>query len=129
MSLRQLRYADRRVVEALERLGIHSLWELAVLGLTARDRRRLARRAEVSEGELLKLVRIADMCRVASVELAELLVESGINTPLELARRRLEHVYEMVTRKAVELGVEPPPLGKVEEAWRRAVKAPRLVVY
>jgi len=127
--LRELRYVDRRVVEALEGLGIHSLWELAELAVAPRDRRRLARRAGVGEGELLKLVRIADMCRVARLELAELLVEAGVHTPLELAYRSPEHVYAIVVEKAGELGAEPPSLEEVREAWERARDLPRLFIY
>jgi len=127
--LRGLRYVDRRIVEALERLGVHSLWELVELAATARERRRLARVAGVGEGELLKLVRIADMCRVARLELAELLVEAGVHTPLELAYRPPEHVYAIVVEKAGELGAEPPSFEEVREAWERARDLPRLFIY
>lgn len=120
LSIERLKFADPRVVGALSALGVHSLWELVELALTARERRRLAQAAGVKEGDVLKLARIADMCRVADLELAELLVEAGVHTPLELPLRPLEVVYRMVLEAAAKLEVEPPSLESVSKAWRRA---------
>lgn len=129
VDMDRLRFVDQRVVKSLKAYGLHSLWELVELAVTAQDRRTLARSVGVSEGELLKLVRIADMCRVASLELAELLIEAGIHTPLELALRPLDYLWMVVTRKAAELKVEQPRLEEVEEAWRKSRLLPPLFKY
>ncbi|MEM1509955.1 MAG: DUF4332 domain-containing protein [Thermofilaceae archaeon] len=129
VGIDRLKFADQRIVKALRAYGLHSLWELVELTVTAQDRRTLARSVGVSEGELLKLVRIADMCRVASLELAELLIEAGIHTPLELALRPLDYVLTVVARRASELGVEQPRLEEVEEAWRKSRLLPPLFKY
>ncbi len=129
MSIDQLRFVDQRVIKALKARGLHSLWELVELAITARDRRKLARKVGVDEGELLKLVRVADMCRVANLELAEVLVEAGIHTPLELGLRPLDYVRMMVAKKASELGVEQPRLEEVEEAWKKSKLLPPLFRY
>jgi len=129
LFIERLRFVDARVVDALAKLGVRSLWELAELALTARERRKLAREAGVGEGDLLKLVRIADMCRIADLELAELLVEAGVHTPLELPLRPFEVVYRMVAEAAEKLGVEPPSQRRVEESWRRAFNLPPLFDY
>jgi len=129
LSIERLRFVDRRVVLALRKLGVSSLWELVELALTARERRRLARAAGVSEGDVLKLVRIADMCRVAEPELAELLVEAGVHTPLELPLRPLEVVYRVVVETAARLRVTPPSREEVETAQRRALELAPLFDY
>jgi len=129
LSIERLRFVDRRVVLALRKLGVSSLWELVELALTARERRRLARAAGVSEGDVLKLVRIADMCRVAEPELAELLVEAGVHTPLELPLRPLEVVYRVVVETAARLRVTPPSREEVEAAQRRALELAPLFDY
>ena len=129
LSIDRLRFVDRRVVLALRKLGVSSLWELVELALTARERRRLARAAGVSEGDVLKLVRIADMCRVAEPELAELLVEAGVHTPLELPLRPFEVVYRVVVETAARLRVTPPSREEVETAQRRALELAPLFDY
>ena len=129
LFIERLRFVDTRVVGALAKLGVRSLWELVELSLTARERRRLAREAGVGEGDVLKLVRIADMCRVADLELAELLVEAGVHTPLELPLRPFEVVYRMVAETAEKLGVELPSQKRVKESWRRAFNLPPLFDY
>lgn len=129
MSVDQLRFVEQRVVKALKAHGLHSLWELVELAITARDRRMLARKIGVSEGELLKLVRVADMCRVAGLELAEVLVEAGVHTPLELGLRPLDYVQMIVTKKASELGVKQPKPEEVEEAWKKSRLLPPLFRY
>jgi len=129
LFIERLRFVDTRVVGALAKLGVRSLWELVELGLTACERRRLAREAGVGEGDVLKLVRIADMCRVADLELAELLVEAGVHTPLELPLRPFEVVYRMVAETAEKLGVELPSQKRVKESWRRAFNLPPLFDY
>jgi hypothetical protein len=129
LSIERLRFVDRRVVLALRKLGVGSLWELVELALTARERRRLARAAGVSEGDVLKLVRIADVCRVAEPELAELLVEAGVHTPLELPLRPLEVVYRVVVETAARLRVTPPSREEIETAQRRALELAPLFDY
>lgn len=120
---------DPDVKSAFERLGLHSLWQLVELALTARERRLLARRVGVSEGDVLKLARIADMCRLCNLGLAELLVEVGVNTPLELPLRPLDELCSMVSEKAGKLGVAPPNRGVLEELRRRSRLLPPLFDY
>lgn len=108
---------------------MHSLWQLVEFALTARERRLLAKRVGVEEGDVLKLARIADMCRVCDLELAELLVETGVNTPLELPLRPLDELCSMVLEKARELGVAPLDCSVLEELRRRARLLPPLFDY
>ncbi len=129
LSIDRLRFVDKRVVCALRKLGVSSLWELVELALTARERRKLARAAGVGEGDILKLVRIADMCRVAELELAELLVEAGIHTPLELPLRPDEVVHQLVVEAAARLRVTPPSREEVEAARRSAFELAPLFDY
>ncbi len=115
--------------DALARAGVRSLWQLVERGLTARERRELARKAGVSEGAVLKLARVADMCRVCDVLLAELLVEAGVHTPFELPLRPLEELCVMTSSAAQRLGVPPVGWGELEEVRRRARGLPPLFDY
>lgn len=125
----RLRFVNPGVRAAFRRIGLRSLWQLVERGLTARGRRLLAKRAGLGEGEVLKMVRIADMCRVCSLELAELLVEAGVHTPLELPLRPLDEVWGMVSEAAQRLGVDPPDRDELEEVRRRARGLPPLFDY
>jgi len=129
LRVESLRFVDQRVVLALKRVGVSGLWELVELALTARERRRLALAAGVGEGDILKLVRIADMCRVTELELAELLIEAGVHTPLELPLRPTEVVYQLAVETAAKLCATPPSRGEIEAAQRRALKLTPLFDY
>jgi len=120
---------DEELGQLLSRIGLRHLWQLAEEAATPRDRRRLAGALGVGEGRLLRLVMVADMCRVAEPGLAKLLVEAGVYSPSELEYRRPAHVHAMVSRLAGRLGVEAPQLGEVEEACRAARGITPLFVY
>jgi len=129
LSLRRLKFVEPNVKEAFGRAGIHSLWQLVEHGLTARERRLLAKKLGVKEGDVLKLARIADMCRLCDLELAELLVETGVNTPLELPFRPLSELCAMVSEAALRLSLEPPSCSKLRELRMRARSLPPLFDY
>lgn len=129
LSLNRLRFVDAGVKAAFISAGIRSLWQLVEFGLTARERRFLAKRVGVKEGDVLRLARIADMCRVCNIELSELLVEAGVSTPLELPLRPLSELYAMVLEVAQKLGTEPPACSVLEESRKRARTLPPLFDY
>ncbi|MEM0318066.1 MAG: DUF4332 domain-containing protein [Thermosphaera sp.] len=129
LSLSQLRFLDHNLRVKLNRFGVHSLWQLVEHGLTARERRLLARRLGVEEGNVLKLVRLADMCRLCDIELAELLIEAGVNTPLELPYRSLSELCAMVSDAAQRFGFSPPARSELEELRKKARTLPPLFDY
>ncbi|MEM0042374.1 MAG: DUF4332 domain-containing protein [Thermofilaceae archaeon] len=129
LSLSKLRFVSADVKATLGRLGLHSLWQLVEHGLTAKERRSLAERAGLEEGVVLKLVRLADFCRVCDLELAELLVEAGAHTPFELPLRPLDELCQMVLEATQRLGVNPPSREKLEEVKGKARMLPPLFDY
>lgn len=129
LSLDKLRSVKHSVKEALRRAGLRSLWQLVEHGLTARERRLLAKRIGVEVGEVLKLARVADMCRLCDVELAELLVEAGVNTPLELPLRPLRELCAAVSEASRRLGVQPPTCSELDELRKKARSLPPLFDY
>lgn len=129
LSVSRLRLLSGKEIEALRKAGLHNLWEIVERALTKRERRRLAKEVGIDEGVLLRIVRITDLCRVCNLDLAELLVEAGVCTPLELPLRHLDVLYSMVTEAAARLGLEPPDRDALEEAQLRAKDLPPLFDY
>jgi nucleotidyltransferase/DNA polymerase involved in DNA repair len=116
-----------------EAIGINTVEQLLEAGKTLKGREDLAIKLNFSEHHILKFVNYADLFRVPGIarQYAELLESAGVDSVLELAQRRADHLHEKLktaneTRKQVH--VVPGP-STIQHWIDEAKKLPRVVTY
>ena len=80
----------------LRAAGVTSTDKLLQQGATAKGRKEIAEKAEISDKLVLEWVNHVDLFRVKGVgqEYADLLEEAGVDTVPELAQRNAENLYQ-----------------------------------
>jgi predicted flap endonuclease-1-like 5' DNA nuclease len=119
--------------EKLAAAGITTVEGLLEAGATSHGRIALEEKTGISHHHLLKLVNQADLFRVQGVgrQYAELLRAAGVDTVLELAQRRGDHLHA----KLVEINEkhhhvkELPSQEHVIKWVEQALALPRVVEY
>lgn len=117
----------------LEAAGIKSLEALLEAGKTAKGRQALAEKSGIDARHILEWVNRADLARIKGVgtQYADLLEASGVDTVVELSRRRPDNL----TAKMGEVNAEKnlvrrlPPLKSVTNWVEQAKALPRVVEY
>ncbi len=116
-----------------EAVGINTVEELLEAGKTLKGRNELAAKTNLSEHHILRLVNYADLFRVPGVarQYAELLESAGVDSVLELAQRRADHLHEKLkaaneVRKQVHV---VPGVTTIQHWIDEAKKLPRVVSY
>ena len=80
----------------LQAAGIHSLEALLEAGKTPEGRKELAEKSGISYKAILEWVNRADLFRIKGVaeEYSDLLECAGVDTVVELAKRRADNLFE-----------------------------------
>ncbi len=82
---------------------------------------------------VLEWVNLADLFRIKGVgeEYSDLLEEAGVDTVVELSKRKAENLYEkiMETNQQKKLVRRPPSLSMVQDWVNQAKKLDRVVQY
>jgi predicted flap endonuclease-1-like 5' DNA nuclease len=80
----------------LKSAGAGSVRTLLEKGATAKGRKELAEKSQISEKLILEWVNHADLFRIRGVgsEYADLLEEAGVDTVRELSTRRADHLFQ-----------------------------------
>jgi predicted flap endonuclease-1-like 5' DNA nuclease len=119
----------RRLREA----GIATTEELLTKGATPKGRKELATKTQISHTRILRWVNRADLFRVKGVaeQYSDLLAAAGVDTVLELAQRRADHLHQKLveTNQAKRLVRVVPPEDHVAAWVEEARKLPRIVSY
>jgi predicted flap endonuclease-1-like 5' DNA nuclease len=117
----------------LEAEGIKTAEQLLQAGSSPKHRQELAQKTGFSEHHILKWVNQADLFRVKGIgrQYAELLQSSGVDSVLELAQRRADHLHAALKanndkKRQVRL---VPGAGTVDRWVEEAKKLPRIVTY
>jgi predicted flap endonuclease-1-like 5' DNA nuclease len=117
----------------LETEGITTVEHLLQAGSSPKHRQELAKKTGFSEHHILKWVNQADLFRVKGIgrQYAELLEASGVDSVLELAQRRPDHLHAALKtnnekKRQVRL---VPGLAAVSRWVEQAKKLPRIVTY
>jgi len=113
--------------------GITTVESFLNLAATRRGREKLSDRVGISEKLLLEWTNMADLMRVKGIgeEYSQLLEAAGVDSPLELANRRADHLYQ----KMVEINLEKklvrrvPSLSQVEDWIAEAKQLPPVVTH
>jgi predicted flap endonuclease-1-like 5' DNA nuclease len=119
--------------EKLKKAGIKSIEALLEAGATAKGRKELAEKTGIGDTLILNWVNRADLFRVPSVgeQYSDLLEKAGVDTVVELAKRKPENLLAKMAEVNVEKNlVNRLPTLKTVEGWVSTAKElPRKVKY
>ena len=117
----------------LHEAGVATMEELLQQGATPGGRKELAEKTGIGDRLILKWVNRADLFRVKGVgeHYSDLLAAAGVETVLELAQRRADHLHQKMveTNQAKRLVRVVPGPEQVAEWVQQAHKLPRVVSY
>jgi predicted flap endonuclease-1-like 5' DNA nuclease len=116
--------------QKLHEAGVDSTEALLEQGATPKGRKELADRTGISERLILKWVNRADLFRVKGIgeQYSDLLAAAGVETVLELAQRRPDHLHQKMveTNEAKKLVRVVPGAEQVADWVTRAQQLPAL---
>ena len=119
--------------QKLHEAGVATTEELLQQGATPGGRKELAQKTGISDRLILKWVNRADLFRVKGIgeQYSDLLAAAGVETVLELAQRRPDHLHEKLveTNEAKRLVRVVPSLEHVTGWVQQAHKLSRVVSY
>jgi predicted flap endonuclease-1-like 5' DNA nuclease len=119
--------------QRLHEAGVATTEALLTEGATPRGRKELAQRTGISDHLILKWVNRADLFRIRGVgeQYSDLLAAAGVDTVLELAQRRPDHLHQKLveTNQARNLVRVLPDLEVVAGWVEHAKQLPRVVSY
>src|SRR5512139_1393067 len=80
----------------LKMIGVDTVEALLERGASPKGRQEIAEKSDISEKLILEWVNRADLFRVKGVgeEYSDLLEASGVDTVVELSKRKAENLYE-----------------------------------
>lgn len=117
----------------LKAIGVKSIEGLLKIGATPKGRKELAESSGISDTLILEWVNRADLFRVKGVgeEYSDLLESSGVDTVVELAKRKAENLHaKMVEVNEEKKLVRQLPSLKMVTSWIEEAKTlPRAVSY
>ena len=117
----------------LHEAGVTTTAELLQQGATPAGRKELVQKTGIGDRLILKWVNRADLFRVKGVgeHYSDLLAAAGVETVLELAQRRADHLHQKMveTNQAKRLVRVVPGPEQVAEWVQQAHKLPRVVSY
>jgi predicted flap endonuclease-1-like 5' DNA nuclease len=117
----------------LQAMGISTVESLLEKGATKKGRDDIAKEAGIDEHKILEWVNRADLYRIKGIgsEYSDLLEAAGVDTVVELSKRRADNL----TEKMVEVNVSKKlvrrvPTQQMVEGWISEAKTlPRIVSY
>lgn len=121
-------YADK-----LKAIGIASTEALLEKGCSARGRTEITEKSGIGAKLILRWVNHADLFRIKGVagQYAELLETAGVDTVMELSKRKADNLYQALARCNVEKKVVRalPSQDKVTDWVTQAKALPRKMQY
>ncbi|MBN1131996.1 MAG: DUF4332 domain-containing protein [Bacteroidales bacterium] len=112
------------LAKKLAKAGIKTVEALLKEGASKAGRKKLAEVSDISEGQILEFVNMADLMRIKGVgpEFAELLEAAGVDTIKELRTRNAENLHQKLeeVNKAKKLTRRIPSLDMVKEFIKQA---------
>jgi predicted flap endonuclease-1-like 5' DNA nuclease len=117
----------------LETARVRDTETLLKIGATPKGRKELAEKSGISDTLILEWVNRVDLDRVKGIgsEYADLLEAAGVDTVVELGRRKPENLLAKMNEinEAKHLVRKLPALSQVEDWVKQAQKLPRVISY
>ena len=117
----------------LKMIGVSTVEALLERGASPKGRQEIAEKSGISEKLILEWVNRADLFRVKGVgeEYSDLLEASGVDTVVELSKRKAENLFEKMVAVNLEkkLVRKLPSLAQVSSWVEQCKKLPRVVNY
>jgi predicted flap endonuclease-1-like 5' DNA nuclease len=117
----------------LRKAGVRSTNELLKKGATPAGRKQISKDSGISEKLILEWVNHSDLFRVKGVgsEYADLLEEAGVDTVVELSKRKADKLLEAMknTNAKKKLVRQLPGISNVQDWINQAKKLPRAIKY
>ncbi len=119
--------------EKLGKVGLKSVEALLEKGATPKGREEIAEKSGIDKELILEWVNHADLYRIKGVaeEYSDLLEEAGVDTVVELSKRKPENLYAKILEVNAEkkLVRRPPTLKDIQKWVEQAKTLPRAVHY
>ncbi|QNT75257.1 DUF4332 domain-containing protein [Dehalogenimonas etheniformans] len=122
-----------KFAEKLKAIGINTVEKLLTSGASAKGRKELAEKTQISDALILEWVNRADLFRIKGVgeEFSDLLEAAGVDTVKELAQRKPENLLAKLVEvnKEKQLVRRLPYATSVADWVKQAKELPRVVEY
>lgn len=132
-GLTTLEGIGRVYARKLRKAKIRNTANLLKKGATRQGREDIAKKSGVSSKLVLRFVNMSDLLRIRGVaeEYSDLLEASGVDTVLELSKRKAENLLKKMTQVNARKNLVRtlPSLQKVKDWVKQAKKLPRVVKY
>jgi len=130
-SLIRVEGIGAKYAKKLAKAGVSSTDALLKQGGTRKGRKEIAEKSDISEKLILEWVNHVDLFRIKGVfeEYADLLEEAGVDTVVELSRRKPENLYKKMAEvnTSKNLVRQLPGQSQVADWVAQAKKLPRAV--
>ena len=117
----------------LRKAGVRSIGALLEQGGSPEGRKGIAKASGIKPSLILEWVNHADLFRIKGVasEYSQLLEAAGVDTVVELAKRKAENLHEkiMAVNAEKKLVRRPPALSQVTKWIEEAKSLPRIINY
>lgn len=132
-SIVDIEGVGEQYAEKLKAIGVASVEALLEKGATSKGRTEIADKSGIGAKHILRWVNHADLFRIKGVagQYSELLEASGVDTVVELSKRKPENLYEAMVKSNTEkrLVRALPSQDKVSDWVAQAKALPRKVQY
>lgn len=133
VSISKIEGIGPKYAEKLAKAGIKTTRGLLEKAATKKGRTEVSKESGIGETLILEWVNLADLFRIKGVgeELSDLLEETGVDTVVELAKRKPDNLYKALkdVNEAKKLARRIPSLKQVEDWVKQAKELPRIVKY
>jgi predicted flap endonuclease-1-like 5' DNA nuclease len=133
VSISKIEGIGPKYAAKLAKAGIKTTRSLLEKAATKKGRTEVAEASGIGEVLILEWVNLADLFRINGIgeEFSDLLEETGVDTVVELAKRKPENLHKALCdfNEAKKLSRRTPSLKQVEGWIKQAKGLPRIVKY